>query len=73
MTLVTTQMTEQAVAKAPAKAVAVPAAAGERELRLDLFRGIALWLIFIDHLMACIYWAVAKHEPDEDCASGWTP
>ncbi|MGO9360392.1 MAG: OpgC domain-containing protein [Xanthobacteraceae bacterium] len=23
---------------------------GERELRLDLFRGIALWLIFIDHL-----------------------
>lgn len=24
--------------------------AGERELRLDLFRGIALWLIFIDHL-----------------------
>lgn len=25
-------------------------AAGERELRLDLFRGIALWLIFIDHL-----------------------
>jgi hypothetical protein len=25
-------------------------AAGERELRLDLFRGLALWLIFIDHL-----------------------
>ena len=24
--------------------------AGERELRLDLFRGMALWLIFIDHL-----------------------
>lgn len=23
---------------------------GERELRLDLFRGIALWLIYIDHL-----------------------
>jgi hypothetical protein len=23
---------------------------GERELRLDLFRGLALWLIFIDHL-----------------------
>lgn len=50
MTLVTTQMTDQAVAKAPAKAVALPVAAGERELRLDLFRGIALWLIFIDHL-----------------------
>jgi hypothetical protein len=27
---------------------------GERELRLDLFRGLALWLIFIDHLPANI-------------------
>ena len=36
---------------APA-AVLTPAAlpANERELRLDLFRGLALWLIFIDHL-----------------------
>src|ERR1700674_22726 len=34
-------------AKAPA--ISLPAA-GERELRLDLFRGLALWLIFIDHL-----------------------
>jgi hypothetical protein len=25
-------------------------APGERELRLDLFRGLALWLIYIDHL-----------------------
>ncbi|MFX6435394.1 OpgC domain-containing protein, partial [Acinetobacter baumannii] len=25
-------------------------AVGERELRLDLFRGLALWLIFLDHL-----------------------
>ncbi|MGJ5065936.1 OpgC domain-containing protein [Bradyrhizobium oligotrophicum] len=48
-----------AVAAAPA-ATAAPAttaapaitfpAVGERELRLDLFRGLALWLIFIDHL-----------------------
>jgi hypothetical protein len=30
-------------------AIALPAT-GERELRLDLFRGLALWLIFIDHL-----------------------
>jgi hypothetical protein len=30
-------------------AISIPAA-GERELRLDLFRGVALWLIFIDHL-----------------------
>src|SRR6478752_3371987 len=32
-----------------APAIPLPAA-GERELRLDLFRGLALWLIFIDHL-----------------------
>src|SRR5580698_2405562 len=25
-------------------------ASGQRELRLDLFRGLALWLIFIDHV-----------------------
>src|SRR5579862_1615505 len=45
-------------ADAAAKAAAVAAASssitlpavGERELRLDLFRGLALWLIFIDHL-----------------------
>jgi len=35
---------------APAKPVALPGAASKRELRLDLFRGLALWLIFIDHL-----------------------
>jgi len=27
-----------------------PAATVERDLRLDLFRGIALWLIFLDHI-----------------------
>jgi hypothetical protein len=32
-----------------APAITFPAI-GERELRLDLFRGMALWLIFIDHL-----------------------
>jgi hypothetical protein len=26
------------------------ASAGERDLRLDLFRGVALWLIFLDHI-----------------------
>src|SRR3981081_3301362 len=36
------------LASHPAASFAV--AAGERELRLDLFRGMALWLIFIDHL-----------------------
>jgi hypothetical protein len=34
-------------------AITLPSA-GERELRLDLFRGLALWLIFIDHLPANI-------------------
>ncbi|MGM4925564.1 OpgC domain-containing protein [Tardiphaga sp. 804_B3_N1_9] len=33
-----------------ADAVLFPVAGTERELRLDLFRGLALWLIFIDHL-----------------------
>ena len=32
-----------------APAITMPLA-GERELRLDLFRGLALWLIFVDHL-----------------------
>ncbi|WP_375312166.1 OpgC domain-containing protein [Bradyrhizobium sp. A5] len=35
--------------RAAASAISLPAI-GERELRLDLFRGLALWLIFIDHL-----------------------
>src|SRR6476646_241619 len=38
---------DAAAAKAPA--ISLPAI-GERELRLDLFRGLALWLFFIDHL-----------------------
>jgi hypothetical protein len=38
---------ETAAVRAPA--ISLPAV-GERELRLDLFRGLALWLIFIDHL-----------------------
>src|SRR3954452_17786406 len=37
-------------ARAAAPVVTLAVAAGERELRLDLFRGLALWLIFIDHL-----------------------
>src|SRR5216110_3373581 len=32
----------------PAKTLSLPALG--RELRLDLFRGLALWLIFIDHV-----------------------
>ena len=29
---------------------ATPIAATQRDLRLDLFRGLALWLIFLDHI-----------------------
>src|ERR1700736_4303936 len=35
---------------APAISVLPLPAAGGRELRIDLFRGLALWLIFIDHV-----------------------
>src|SRR6202044_1041307 len=38
-----------APAAPPLPVISAPAR-GERELRLDLFRGLALWLIFIDHL-----------------------
>jgi hypothetical protein len=31
-------------------AAPLPVVAAERDLRLDLFRGIALWLIFLDHI-----------------------
>ena len=63
MTLVTTEMTDQAVAKAPAaKAVALPVAAGERELRLDLFRGMALGLMFIAPLPPTILtWSTIRN------------
>ena len=40
---------DTAAAPAALPAILLPAGA-ERELRLDLFRGLALWLIFIDHL-----------------------
>src|SRR6204780_1252459 len=35
---------------APASILLSLPPAGVRELRLDLFRGLALWLIFIDHV-----------------------
>jgi hypothetical protein len=38
------------VAGIMAKAFPPQAATSERDLRLDLFRGIALWLIFLDHI-----------------------
>lgn len=41
--------TGEAAAVTSAPAITLPVA-GDRELRLDLFRGLALWLIFVDHL-----------------------
>src|SRR5262245_25145429 len=41
--------TAEATAATAAPAITLPAVS-ERELRLDLFRGLALWLIFVDHL-----------------------
>src|SRR5258708_10859058 len=41
---------EQAVAPAAVLRPATSLAAGERELRIDLFRGLALWLICVDHM-----------------------
>jgi hypothetical protein len=35
---------------APARPITFALVAGQRELRLDLFRGLALWLIYIDHV-----------------------
>jgi hypothetical protein len=39
-----------AAADRGAAALPAPMLAGGRDLRLDLFRGIALWLIFLDHI-----------------------
>jgi hypothetical protein len=44
-----TSLSDSKAAAPAAPAIALPVA-GERELRLDLFRGMALWLIFVDHL-----------------------
>jgi hypothetical protein len=43
-----------AAAPAASRAAISLPVVGERELRLDLFRGLALWLIFIDHLPASL-------------------
>ena len=45
----TTARDERATPREAVPVISFPAV-GERELRLDLFRGLALWLIFIDHL-----------------------
>src|SRR5471030_2509328 len=40
----------QMIVNSMAMASPFPAVSTERDLRLDLFRGVALWLIFLDHI-----------------------
>jgi hypothetical protein len=41
---------------------AVPSVPSGRDLRLDLFRGLALWLIFLDHIPAnAVSWITIRH------------
>src|SRR6201991_2358061 len=48
-----TPLSDSKAAVSSAPAITLPVT-GERELRLDLFRGMALWLMFVDHLPANI-------------------
>jgi hypothetical protein len=46
-----------------------PSAAADRDLRLDLFRGIALWLIFIDHIPSnAVSWLTIRNYGFADAA-----
>jgi len=55
---------------APAAVATTPAAvASARDLRLDLFRGIALWLIFLDHIPTNIVsWVTVRNYGFSDAA-----
>src|SRR5690348_18305120 len=70
--------TASAAAVVEAPAITLPVA-GERELRLDLFRGLALWLIYIDHLPSnLLTWLTIRNYGFSDateifiCISGYT-
>src|SRR5262245_41031692 len=53
----------------PPAAPAAPAAAPQRDLRLDLFRGIALWLIFLDHIPSnVVSWSTIRNFGFSDAA-----
>src|SRR5690349_1220833 len=49
-TIASPSRAESAAAEASAAPAITLPVVSERELRLDLFRGLALWLIFLDHL-----------------------
>src|SRR5213592_2293522 len=54
---------------APVQAATVQAVPTERDLRLDLFRGIALWLIFLDHIPSnVVNWITIRNYGFSDAA-----
>jgi hypothetical protein len=53
----------------PAAALTFTVGSGQRELRLDLFRGLALWLIYIDHVSPDILtWGTIRNYGFSDAA-----
>jgi hypothetical protein len=49
--------------------VGVPGIPPERDLRLDLFRGVALWLIFLDHIpINIVSWVTIRNYGFSDAA-----
>ena len=59
----------QAAPQAAAQAATVQTVPTERDLRLDLFRGIALWLIFLDHIPTNIVnWVTIRNYGFSDAA-----
>jgi hypothetical protein len=53
----------------PAASLTFAVASGQRELRLDLFRGLALWLIYVDHVSPDILtWGTIRNYGFSDAA-----
>src|SRR5690349_17754858 len=45
----------------------MPPAVTERDLRLDVFRGLALWLIFLDHIPSnAVSWVTIRNDGFSD-------
>jgi hypothetical protein len=67
--MVVLQTRPETMPPAPAVVAAAPAVSSTRDLRLDLFRGIALWLIFLDHIPTNIVsWVTIRNYGFSDAA-----